>query len=240
MSYALTNRQGFGDLTCFDVDVDQWDKDNRVPLFSDRVNTWVIKLSMGTGFMADSFSPAEAEQRTAKQIEKWFAWKTGSIGRVEVLSVRVLPADNPVAALDKPPVATVNQTKNPTLGWEPGSLYFLEVRFVYRGANTDMPWPRYSGEMFGPYCPKATRYGVYAVYPAGDAVKENPCDVPGAALQNPDCNPLTHPSLIPWWVWAVTAGVVIFYAYPVIAPVAGAISTRVSESIKSTRSKKKG
>jgi hypothetical protein len=137
----------FGDLGCPGIDVDEWRKQNRVPLFPGKVNRWVLVRTT-----RDNPTPDDLKNTLAAVFVKWFdgtvldplfSFKgstrsaTADLIKLERVSKEPLSLDNPARRREDLPGI------GPTVA--PGELVWLEVTFAYRGQQTDMPWPVRTG-----------------------------------------------------------------------------------------------
>jgi hypothetical protein len=136
-----------GDLGCPGVDVDDWRKRNRVPLFPGKVNRWVLIRTT-----RDDPTPDDLKNTLAAVFSKWFEGTvldpalvfkgttrsaTADLIKLENVSKDRLSLDNPARRREDLPGVS------PTVA--PGSVVWLEVSFAYRGRQTDMPWPVRTG-----------------------------------------------------------------------------------------------
>lgn len=245
MSYAMRSYSGLGgpledaqSAVCYGVSIDQWEKENQIPLFNEKTNVWVIQLQTpGT-----VLSNLDAEVTTQKLMEKWFAWtlQSGSKGTLDNLKATVIPGIPAVK-----PVATIDQTKNPKLTFEQlpagQNPVTVQVTFDYRGSNTSMPWPRYRGSMLFPNCPIDTRSAPVAVFePTGPSPTQDKCGLPDAAARFPmECGPGKYvlPTNWPWWAWVGVIGAVGFYTWPIIGPVITSAGKSIASRVASRRKK---
>ncbi|MEI9948314.1 MAG: hypothetical protein WDO74_04870 [Pseudomonadota bacterium] len=137
----------FGDLGCPGVDVDEWRKLNRVPLFPGKVNRWVLVRTT-----RDNPTPDDLKNTLAAVFVKWFEGtvldpaltfkgttrsSTADLIKLERVSKERLSLDNPARRREELPGL------GPTVA--PGDVVWLEVTFAYRGQQTDMPWPVRTG-----------------------------------------------------------------------------------------------
>jgi len=137
----------FGDLGCPGVDVDEWRKLNRVPLFRGKVNRWVLIRTT-----RDNPTPDDLKNTLAAVFVKWFEGtvldpaltfkgttrsSTADLIKLERVSKDRLSLDNPARRREELPGL------GPTVA--PGEVVWLEVTFAYRGQQTDMPWPVRTG-----------------------------------------------------------------------------------------------
>lgn len=136
-----------GDLGCQGVDVDDWRKRNRVPLFPGKVNRWVLIRTT-----RDDPTPDDLKNTLAAVFSKWFEGTvldpalvfkgttrsaTADLIKLEQVSKDRLSVANPARRREDLPGVS------PTVA--PGNFVWLEVTFAYRGQQTDMPWPVRTG-----------------------------------------------------------------------------------------------
>ncbi|MEO7032345.1 MAG: hypothetical protein ABI548_00825 [Polyangiaceae bacterium] len=136
-----------GDLGCQGVDVDDWRKRNRVPLFPGKVNRWVLIRTT-----RDDPTPDDLKNTLAAVFSKWFEGTvldpalvfkgttrsaTADLIKLEKVSKDRLSVANPARRREELPGVS------PTVA--PGNFVWLEVTFAYRGQQTDMPWPVRTG-----------------------------------------------------------------------------------------------
>jgi hypothetical protein len=136
-----------GDLGCQGVDVDDWRKRNRVPLFPGKVNRWVLIRTT-----RDDPTPDDLKNTLAAVFSKWFEGTvldpalvfkgttrsaTADLIKLEKVSKDRLSVANPARRREDLPGVS------PTVA--PGNVVWLEVTFAYRGQQTDMPWPVRTG-----------------------------------------------------------------------------------------------
>lgn len=236
MSYVLN--QGLGDIGCLGVDIAKWNNTNKVPLFPDAHNTWVIKVR------SKSYSGAELTEEVKSIFEgRWFSsglstmYGGPDVGRAEIQSIRVLNVSQPseIMSMYPAPLTAVWNTSGPQLDWQDkGAEAYVEVRFVYRGSLREMFWPRTVSGYFQAswYCPKDTEFGVYTVYAPSykDVPAENLCDASGAVFKYATCrkqalDKLKLPDfpglggLIPSWVKFLGYGILGYTAYRLARPI---------------------
>jgi len=136
-----------GDLGCTDVDVEDWEKQNRVPLFPGKVNRWVLVRSL-----RDNPTPDDLKQTLAATFVKWFRGTPFD---------PVLPTDGTTRSANADLIKLERVSKErlsfpqtarrreelpgviPTI--RPGEVVWLEVSFAYRGQLEDMAWPVRTG-----------------------------------------------------------------------------------------------
>ena len=136
-----------GDLGCMGIDVDDWRKRNRVPLFPGKVNRWVLIRTT-----RDDPTPDDLKNTLAAVFSKWFEGTvldpalvfkgttrsaTADLIKLEKVSKDRLSLANPARRREDLPGVS------PTVA--PGNFVWLEVTFAYRGQQTDMPWPVRTG-----------------------------------------------------------------------------------------------
>lgn len=135
-----------GDVGCPGIDVDQWQKDNRVPLFPGKVNRWILVRTL-----RDDPTPDDLKSTLAATFSKWFKGTpfdpvlpfqdstrsaTADLIKLERVSKEHLAFPAPARTrLQIPGTPTVR----------PGEVVWLEVSFAYRGQQVDMPWPVRTG-----------------------------------------------------------------------------------------------
>lgn len=234
MSYVLN--QGLGDVGCIGVDVSKWNNANKVPVFRDAFNTWVVKVKT-----SESYTGAEIQEEIKRIFaDRWFASgysaMSGSkdVGRAEIQSIRVLNASQPsqILAMYPKPLAAVWSTSGPQLEWRTsGPEVYVEVRFVYRGSMSEMPWPRTVAGYFDAswYCPKETEFGVYTVYEPSykDVPAEKLCDASGSFFKYSACRDEFWKNLgpkipgfgLPSWLKVIGYGLAGYAAYRLVRPI---------------------
>jgi hypothetical protein len=136
-----------GDLGCPGIDVDDWRKRNRVPLFPGKVNRWVLVRTT-----RDDPTPDDLKNTLAAVFVKWFEGTvldpalvfkgttrsaTADLIKLEKVSKDRLSFDHPARRREELPGV------GPTVA--PGNVVWLEVSFSYRGQQKDMPWPVRTG-----------------------------------------------------------------------------------------------
>jgi hypothetical protein len=136
-----------GDLGCPGVDVDDWRKRSRVPLFPGKVNRWVLVRTT-----RDNPTPDDLKNTLAAVFVKWFEGTvldpalvfkgttrsaTADLIKLEKVSKDRLSFEHPARRREDLPGV------GPTVA--PGEVVWLEVSFSYRGQQKDMPWPVHTG-----------------------------------------------------------------------------------------------
>lgn len=132
-----------GDLGCPEVDVDEWQRQNRVPLFPGKVNRWILVRTL-----RDNPTPDELKDTLAATFSKWFGGMpfdpvlpskgttrsaTADLIKLERVSKERLAFPRPARRREELPGIP------PTV--RSGEFVWLEVSFAYRGQLMDMPWP---------------------------------------------------------------------------------------------------
>ena len=132
-----------GDLGCPEVDVDEWQRQNRVPLFPGKVNRWILARTL-----RDNPTPDELKDTLAATFSKWFGGMpfdpvlsskgttrsaTADLIKLERVSKERLSFPQTARRREELPGIS------PTV--RSGELVWLEVSFAYRGQLRDMPWP---------------------------------------------------------------------------------------------------
>ncbi len=136
-----------GDLGCQGVDVAEWQKQNRAPLFPGKLNRWVLVRTL-----RDDPTPDDLKQTLAATFSKWFSGTPFD---------PVLPSDDTTRSATADLIKLERVSKErlsfpqsarrreqlpgqlPTL--RPGDVVWIEVSFAYRGQLVDMPWPVRTG-----------------------------------------------------------------------------------------------
>lgn len=241
MSYVQRSREpGLGDITCWGIDLDRWRAEHQIPVFNDQYNVWYVQLA------GESFSTAQAEDVAIRLIQdKWFGPQfSAELGVVDALASKVVTEPS---SADGPPLRTITSDA-PAVTWVDGPRVLVRVQFVYRGSRTSVPWPVFSQDMFGPYCPKGIRAGVVYSFngQAQGVPPQDRCSVPGAWTRDPECIKRAAgkwaPSFsVPWWAWATVgvAGALAVgpYVWPVVAPVVRSWTSRAGKVIASERAR---
>jgi hypothetical protein len=136
-----------GDLGCADVDVDNWQKQNRVPLFPNKVNRWVLVRTL-----RDDPTPDDLKNTLAATFSKWFAGMPFDAALPSKGTTRSATADLiKLERVSKERLSFPQSARRreelpgilPTV--RSGEVVWLEVSFAYRGQLVDMPWPVRTG-----------------------------------------------------------------------------------------------
>ncbi len=248
MSYARTALGlEVGSPTCWGVDIDRWWGENPVPLYADRVNVWLFKLS-GRSYSKEE-AKTEVRNRLEGEIDAWFSYAHwgNERGKVEPVSYEYIENPDALVAKYGAPLKDARNTTNPILEWEKSDTIpevYVLARFVYRGSLKHMGWPTYRTG-FGWACPKDVNLAVWQVFqPERDSVTEDPCSASGAWRNNPECRPFVlSPSkwvdltTWPWWVWTAAGGTALYFTWPLLAK--GAIKG-VKSATKAEKAEKNG
>lgn len=244
MSYVQTRRHAaLGDVTCWGVDLAKWRAEHQIKVFNNDFNVWYVQLA------GESFSTKQAEDVALRVVrDKWFGPQfSREVGVVDTLAAKVVTN---VDAADGTPLSDIRRDA-PNVTWVSGPTVLVRVQFVYRGSQTSVPWGVYSGDMFGPYCPKQVRAAVVYAMPqvqTQPAPPQDPCSIPGAMARDPKCVPdpadwwknnMPDWAKPPWWfTWAIIGGGVVLvapYAWPIVAPVVRSWSSQAGKVVASER-----
>jgi hypothetical protein len=136
-----------GDLGCLGVDVEAWEKENRAPLFPNKVNRWILVRTL-----RDNPTPDDLKMTLAATFSKWFAGTPFDAAFPSEGTTRSSNAD--LIRLERVskerlsfPLTARRREQLP--GRLPmlksGDFVWLEVSFAYRGHLVDMPWPVRTG-----------------------------------------------------------------------------------------------
>lgn len=212
---------GIGNLGCPGIDTEAWQKENRAPLYREKVNRWLLARTLRD----DPSTTAVTETLNAVFV-RWFK----GIGVDVLLETESGARTNNVDGLvlvnavrgDRPSLQHKVKRREdctlvvPTVEGSKGILW-LEVAFNYRGSKTDMPWPIWSAVPLGTeaarVCPVNADWMLVEVSePAGDAPPEQSiatiatelitapvADVTNTAISNL-LKPFLNPVLLPVWV----------------------------------------
>jgi len=212
---------GIGSLGCAGIDTDAWQTANRVPLYREKVNRWLLARTL-----RDDPSSTGVRETLNAVFVRWFK----GIGVDVLLETESGARTNNVDGLlvvnavrgDRPSLK--HQVKRredctitvPTVEGSKGVLW-IEVAFNYRGSKTDMPWPTWTAMALGTeaarVCPVNADWMLVEVSePAGDAPPEQSiatiatelitapaADVTNTAITNL-LKPFLNPVLLPVWV----------------------------------------
>lgn len=136
-----------GDLGCPGVDVDEWQKQNRVPLFPDKVNRWILVRTL-----RDNPTPDALKDTLAATFSKWFAGTPfdpvlPSKGTTRSATADLIKLERVSRERLSFPVVARRREELPGLfpTVRPGEVVWIEVTFAYRGQVADMPWPVRTG-----------------------------------------------------------------------------------------------
>jgi hypothetical protein len=136
-----------GDLGCSDVDVEAWEKENRAPLFPNKVNRWVLVRTL-----RDNPTPDDLKATLAATFSKWFDGTPFDAALPSEGTTRSANADLiKLEHISKERLSFLQTARRreqlpgvlPTL--KAGEVVWLEVSFAYRGQLVDMPWPVRTG-----------------------------------------------------------------------------------------------
>lgn len=136
-----------GDLGCPGVDVDDWQRQNRVPLFPGKMNRWVLVRTL-----RDNPTPDDLKQTLAATFSKWFGGMPfdpvlTSDGTTRSANADLIKLERVSKERLSFPESARRREQLP--GQLPtvrsGEVVWLEVSFAYRGQLVDMPWPVRTG-----------------------------------------------------------------------------------------------
>lgn len=136
-----------GDLGCPGVDVEEWQKQNRVPLFPNKVNRWILVRTL-----RDNPTPDGLKDTLAATFSKWFAGTPfdpvlPSKGTTRSATADLIKLERVSRERLSFPVVARRREELPGLfpTVRPGEIVWIEVTFAYRGQVADMPWPVRTG-----------------------------------------------------------------------------------------------
>lgn len=152
-----------GDLTCPDVDVDEWKKTHRVRLYPEQRHRWLFAVN-STGQTATEIR-ALFETTTFPfnpVFLRWFSWValnpgdlTGTSGKIDNVKVLAFGAKSDmIEAASKAGLGIAQRAEDmlPLSVREP-KVYVL-VEFDYRSVESSMPWPVYNNlTLKSKWCP---------------------------------------------------------------------------------------
>lgn len=151
MSYVLN--QGLGDITCWGVDVDQWDIYNQVGLRFDLMNVFVFKVASS----AKALSSSSAKDLVSSLMKSTF-FPGADIQIFSTQESAQPPASNSGSFL------VTSDSTTPKLGWKSGGSIYVTVKFTAKEGRVSFPWPRIDTDAYvGKGCPKEVTVGLYAV-----------------------------------------------------------------------------
>lgn len=122
------------------VDPALWGKANRVRLFPEKVNQWVLGRTL-----VDSPTRQSVEDTTMAVLRRWFGdsgigFLTGEASdAVDAIQIVDVAYERPIPRASDERRETLDPV--PTLAPSPGGYLYVTVRFNYRGLERDMPWP---------------------------------------------------------------------------------------------------
>jgi hypothetical protein len=134
-------------LACPGLDVDQWRAANRVPLFKDQVNWWVLARTL-----RDNPSDDDIRNTTQAVFLKWFGgWASEAIeagqqtsaGPATQIQVRQISRDRLTLPVGIASVARFEKLAAGPLPSVEGTPAYVLVSFAWRSPVTDAPWPTY-------------------------------------------------------------------------------------------------
>jgi hypothetical protein len=165
-----------GDLGCDSVSIDDFERQNRVPLVREGWNVWILNRTL-----RDNPSVGELEVMAENFLDRWFrsgpyasAWHSpGGIDNVTITSLWGTTKNSYDQYLDPPKKAKVledaialrTRSGIPSAVFlRPGPSTQVAVRFVYRGTLPDLPWPVWKAQMINPRCPMEADWALEAAY----------------------------------------------------------------------------
>jgi hypothetical protein len=131
-----------GDLGCAGIDVEKWRAENRVPLFPNKMNRWLLVRTL-----RDRPDPDDVKHTLLAVFNKWFEGSPidpvlsssgGAPGPVD--NVVIVKSSNSPFSLSDVAKRRESLSTLPTANGSHGLLY-LEVHFAYRALTSSMPWP---------------------------------------------------------------------------------------------------
>lgn len=137
----------FGDLGCAGIDVDDWEKKNRAPLFPQKTQRWVLVRTD-----RDNPSNEDIEQTLKAALGKWFDASLfdpldprGVRGLVDSLKIERISRGERLNILDRIKRRD-DLPEPPTI--EANVPIWISASFAFRGSKRDMPWPVRKGAKF--------------------------------------------------------------------------------------------
>ena len=210
---------------CAVEDVGAWNQQNRVTLYPEQWNRWLLVRSR-----RDDLERADVPQKTLNALRVWFSnvplgdeseipapTPFGSAGKID--HVRWGPiTDSRKAAMDAVKKLGWNETEwfeqkdpAPSLESSPkGSRpWWVPIEFFYRGARRDIPWPT-TGYVLGKECPTDSLWmlaSAFAPAPADTHKAPPPTTFGGGVVDElPDIPTLPGASLVTTLAIAGLAG----------------------------------
>jgi len=141
-----------GDLTCPDVDVDAFKASCRVPLYPNQWNTWEVWVS--TEEIKDEDAITNLVRNFMRHVfaeHKSTAIQGTTLGPAEYLTVSLGPYKGRTRIPGESRTTLKCEFLPTVRGTEP---MLVTVAFVFRGTETDWPWPtlgRWPRDFFSPY-----------------------------------------------------------------------------------------
>ncbi len=136
------------------VDVDVWERENRVPLFPGKVNRWVLARTL-----RDKPTPTDLQNTLVAVFNKWFGDDpldpaislpfNPTLSRAGSTDAIVIKAAGPTPQVLPNVVKRREQLSFIPIVNGEGGVVFLEVSFNYRGQNQDRAWPVHTAPSFG-------------------------------------------------------------------------------------------
>lgn len=140
-----------------------WGAANRVILYPDKVQTWVLARAVDRDLPGD----LELRKMARAVMAKWFsdapitdvAGRSGQAAEIEVGNVSVSPINLPTV------LQTASKLPGPAPLLKAGKVMYVPVRFVWRSqSETSRPWPTWRVNWgFGGPCPVEADWMLYSV-----------------------------------------------------------------------------
>jgi hypothetical protein len=187
-----------GDFGCGDVDLEKFRQENRVPLFPDTLNRWILART-------ETDNPSKPDvKESLQQVMRLFFDNAPYPGtNIPIPNVWGARHGEPVGAVDELRIVDISRNlddvieKVSAMKWRqvkrvyqlpyspslkaasPPSTstgpWFVALEFVYRGSKTSMPWPVQRYQLINPACPLDADWILESAYaPSLEAVPEPP------------------------------------------------------------------
>lgn len=117
------------------VDASEWEKANRVKLFRDKLQRWV---------MAVTVDQTDSQDEIAARVRRWlnFVFSAGpSIGREIGAATDFHVIDVNRTEPGMPDASQRREQLDPLPFLKPGPVAFVTLEFAWRGPAAEMPWP---------------------------------------------------------------------------------------------------
>lgn len=167
-----------GDVLCPGVDVDEWMSKNKVPLFSQRQNVWVLARSNDDGLTKNEIT---------ESLYQAFAYWFGSVDSVAAFedrarfgdadSLKVVSITEALPSIGKIAKRKETLPSPPTISGN--KIVYAKVSFDYRGSADSMAWPCFTsiwgGKIQGT-CPNSCDWALQATEEPTKAVEPERSD----------------------------------------------------------------